>query len=52
MLKKIIIWGLIALGAFIFYKKFLADIIEPFFGKHSDNVDFYQLNFKEPEVKE
>ena len=52
MIKKIIIGALIVLGIVIFYKKFIADILEPFFGKHASNVDLYQLNFKEPEVKE
>ncbi len=33
MIKKIIIFGLIALAAFIFYKKFMADTLEAFLGK-------------------
>lgn len=52
MIKKIIIFVLIALAVIIFYKRFMADILEPFFGKHANNVDFYQLNSQEPEVKE
>jgi len=52
MIKKLIIWVIVVIGAVIFYKKFLADTLETFFGKHANNVDLYQLNFKEPEVKE
>jgi hypothetical protein len=52
MVKKVFIFILVAALAFIFYKKFLADILEPFFGKNKNNVDLYQLNYSEPEIKE
>ncbi len=42
MIKKIIIFGLIALAAFIFYKKFMADTLEPFFRGNKGKIDFMQ----------
>jgi len=41
VIKKIIILVLIAVGAFFFYKKFMASILEPFFRENSGNVDFF-----------
>ena len=49
MIRKIIILGLIVLAAFIFYKKFMADTMEPFFKKHSGKVDLLQI--KTPDLK-
>lgn len=42
VIKKLIIFGLIVLGAFIFYKKFMADTLENFFRQKKGNVDFLQ----------
>lgn len=50
MIKKIIILGLILIGAYFFYKKFMADTLEPFFKRHGGNVDFLQQ--KVPDYKE
>ena len=36
MIKKIIIAALIIWGAFVFYKKFMADTMESFFNKKVD----------------
>ncbi|MFH0918512.1 MAG: hypothetical protein V1830_05200 [Candidatus Omnitrophota bacterium] len=52
MIRKIIILGLIALVAFIFYKKFLADTFEPFFKKYSGHVDFFQQKVPDLKIKE
>lgn len=49
MIRKIIILGLIAAGLFFFYKKFMAGTMEPFFKKHTGNVDFMQK--KVPDYK-
>ena len=49
VIKKIIILGLIAVGAFFFYKKFMAGILEPFFREKQGNVDF--LGQKIPDYK-
>lgn len=49
MIRKIVIFGLIVLAAFIFYKKFIADTLEPFFIRHSNNVDLLQI--KTPDFK-
>ncbi len=49
MIKKIIIAGLIAWAAFVFYKKFMADTLEPFFKGKKGNVDFMQQ--KVPDYK-
>jgi len=50
VIKNIIIIGLIALVAFLFYKKFMADTMEPFFKEKTGNVDFFQQ--KLPEYKD
>ncbi|MFH0738581.1 MAG: hypothetical protein V2A59_01810 [Candidatus Omnitrophota bacterium] len=50
MIKKIIILGLVILVAFIFYKKFMADTLEPFFRKHSGNVDLLGIKTSNYEV--
>lgn len=39
MIKKIIIWGLIIFGAYLFYKKYMAGTMEPFFREKKGNVD-------------
>ena len=52
MIKKIIIFGLIVLAAFIFYKKFMAGILEPFFREKKGNVDFFQQKIPDHKVKE
>lgn len=41
MIRKIIIWGLIILGAYILYKKFIAPTAEPFFKEEKGKVDFF-----------
>ena len=52
MIRKIIILGLIVLAAFIFYKKFMADSLEPFFRRHRGNVDFFQQKTPDYKVNE
>jgi hypothetical protein len=52
MIRKIIILWLIALAAFIFYKKFMADSLEPFFRRHSGNVDLLLIKTPDFKVKE
>lgn len=47
MLKKLIILALVLFGAFFFYKKFMASTMEPFFNKHTGNVDFIQQGVKD-----
>ena len=38
MIRKIFILGLILLATYIFYKKFMADTVEPFFKRHDQRV--------------
>lgn len=55
MIKKIIILGLILLAAYIFYKKFMADTLDPFFGKvgrDRGNVDFFQQKLPDTKINE
>jgi hypothetical protein len=55
MIKKIIIWGLVLLAMYFFYKKFMADTLNPFFGrmqKDRGEVDFFQQKVADYEVKE
>lgn len=47
MLKKIIIIALVIIGAYFFYKKFMADTMEPFFKKHAGNVDLMQQKIRD-----
>jgi len=49
-MKKIIITALIIWGLFVFYKKFLASTMDPFFKNKTGNVDFMQLDVKTPKV--
>ncbi len=42
MIKKLIILALIIWGLFVFYKKFMAGTMDPFFKKHTGNVDVLQ----------
>ena len=51
MIKKIIIFGLIALVAFIFYKKFMADTLEPFFREKKGNVDLFKQKIPDYKVE-
>jgi len=51
VIKKIIIFGLIVLAAGIFYKKFMADILEPFFRGHKGKVDFMQQTVPDYKVE-
>ena len=41
MIKKIIIIGLVIIGMYFFYKKFMADTLGDFFQKQKNNVDFF-----------
>lgn len=52
MIKKIIIFGLIVSAAVIFYKKFMADTLEPFFRKKKGNVDFMQQKVPDYKVEQ
>jgi hypothetical protein len=52
MIRKIIILVLVILGAFIFYKKFMADTLDSFFSRHSGNVDFMQKKLPDYNVQE
>ena len=55
MLKKIIILGLIMLAAFIFYKKFMSDTMNPFFGKirrDKGKIDLFQQKVPEYQINE
>jgi len=51
MIKKIIILGLIIWAAFIFYKKFVAPTLKPFFKQHTENVDFLQQKIPDYKVE-
>lgn len=55
MIKKIIILGLVILGAFIFYKKFMADTLDPFFGKmkrDKGKIDLFQQKIPDSKIYE
>ena len=55
MIKKIIILGLILLGAFIFYKNFMADTLDPFIGRVSKDkgqVDLLQQKAPAPSIND
>ena len=39
MIRKLIIWGLIIFGAYVFYNKFLAQYLESFLEEKKGNVD-------------
>jgi len=43
MIKKIVLIAFILWGLFIFYKKFMAPTMEPFFKKNKGNIDLLQL---------
>ncbi|MCX5705481.1 MAG: hypothetical protein NTZ92_05455 [Candidatus Omnitrophica bacterium] len=43
MIKKIVLIAFILWGLFIFYKKFMASSMDPFFNKNKGNVDLLQL---------
>ncbi len=47
MIKKLVILGLIIVGAYFFYKHFMASSLEPFF---KQKVDVFGL--KAPKVKQ
>lgn len=51
MIRKIVILGLVILAAFIFYKKFMADTIEPFFRQHKGQVDFMQQKIPDYKIQ-
>lgn len=51
MIKKIIILGLIIWVVFIFYKKFMAGTLRPFFKQHTGNVDFLQRKIPDYKVE-
>jgi hypothetical protein len=51
VIKKIIIFGLIVVGAFFFYKKFMAGILEPFFKEKSGKVDFFGQKMSDYKVE-
>ena len=44
MTKKILLLMLLTIAAYMFYKKFMADTMEPFFKNHKNNVDFFQIS--------
>ena len=46
MVRKIIIFGLVALGAVIFYKKFMADTLNPFFGNYKRDIAKAEFSHK------
>ena len=46
MIRKIFIIALLVLGAFLFYKKFMADTLEPFFKEKSGKVDLLGVNVR------
>lgn len=52
MIRKIIILGLIGMALLIFYKKFVADIMEPFFRKNRGNVEFIQKKIPDYKIQE
>lgn len=49
MLRKIVILALLVLGAFLFYKKFMAQTLEPFFKEKSGKVDLLGVNVRDLE---
>ncbi len=51
MIKKIIILGLIIWAALIFYKKYMAGTLKPFFKQHTGNVDFLQRKIPDYKVE-
>jgi|GEM_PF-2647744 len=55
MIKKIIILGLILLAAYIFYKKFMSDTLDPFFGRigrDRGKVDLLQQKVPDYQINE
>ena len=55
MAKKIIILGLILLAGYFFYKKFMIDTLNPFFGRiqrDKGKVDFFQQKVLDPKIDE
>jgi hypothetical protein len=55
MIKKVVILGLIVIAAFIFYKKFMSNTLDPFFGKiirDKSKVDLFQQKASEYKVNE
>jgi hypothetical protein len=51
MIRKIIILGLILLCASIFYKRFMAPVLGPFFKEKEGKVDLLQLKVREPKTE-
>ncbi len=52
MLKKFFILILVVCGAILFYKKFMASIMEPFFKQHAGKTDFLQLKVRDYGIKD
>lgn len=55
MIRKIIILGLILAAAYIFYKKFMADTLDPFFGRivrDRGKVDLFQQKVPDYKIDE
>jgi len=43
MIRKIVLIGLLAIAAYFFYQKFMAQTFNPFFKEKQGNVDFMSL---------
>ena len=51
MMKKVLLLMLAIAALFLFYKKFMADTMEPLFKKHKNNVDLFQSSVPDYEAK-
>jgi len=49
MAKKILLLILAIMAVYMFYKKFMADTMEPFFKKYKNNTDLFQLSIQDYE---
>ena len=55
MIRKIIILGLFLLAGYLFYEKFMADTLEPFFARIERNkgkIDLFQQKIPDYKIDE
>jgi hypothetical protein len=51
MFKKIIIAALLIWGLILFYQKFMAPTLDPFFEKYRGKVDFFGVSLPEDDAQ-
>ncbi len=52
MIRRLVLFALLALAAVWFYRTFMAETMGGFFGQHSGKVDFLQKNVGDYDIKQ